>query len=363
MESIFLEKLVQFCMYNFSFEPSNGKHIPIYMKKSFNLDALNFPGKEKLSNLFFYESLSLLLKMQKLSIEKKRIENFLEIIYAFYSGNKNIISALDILGYNIPYKNSENIKKCFCENDDFISFLVFNLILLFYKNIPQKFCESYNFHLLEIVILYDYIYICGSIKKKELKFEVIKVIKEIFNIYTSLSEIKSIFSNLKIFLFESGNVKVNDFLIPENIYEQGLNDFNVLIDSINKIIKFGLNLPNFVDIFKYLNFFKRKKLNMSEKNKEAGNSIENSINVEKKISNIQEELSKIEQKFNNRFNLQNNLIDEQKIIIDTNNRKVKELNDKIKLLNDNILYKDIAFEKNEEEIKKLKKIYLIKIKN
>jgi hypothetical protein len=57
------------------------------------------------------------------------------------------------------------------------------------------------------------------------------------------------------------------------------------------------------------------------------------------------------------------LIDEQKIIIDTNNRKVKELNDKIKLLNDNILYKDIAFEKNEEEIKKLKKIYLIKIKN
>jgi hypothetical protein len=129
------------------------------MKKSFNLDALNFPGKEKLSNLFFYESLSLLLKMQKLSIEKKRIENFLEIIYAFYSGNKNIISALDILGYNIPYKNSENIKKCFCENDDFISFLVFNLILLFYKNIPQKFCESYNFHLLEIVILYDYIYI------------------------------------------------------------------------------------------------------------------------------------------------------------------------------------------------------------
>ena len=77
--------------------------------------------------------------------------------------------------------------------------------------------------------------------------------------------------------------------------------------------------------------------------------------MEKKISNIQEELSKIEQKFNNRFNLQNNLIDEQKIIIDTNNRKVKELNDKIKLLNDNILYKDIAFEKNEEEIKKLKK--------
>ena len=57
------------------------------------------------------------------------------------------------------------------------------------------------------------------------------------------------------------------------------------------------------------------------------------------------------------------MIDEQKIIIDTNNRKVKELNDKIKLLNDNILYKDIAFEKNEEEIKKLKKIYLIKIKN
>ena len=94
MESIFLEKLVQFCMYNFSFEPSNGKYIPIYMKKSFNLDALNFPGKEKLSNLFFYKSLSLLLKMQKLSIEKKRIENFLEIIYAFYSGNKNIISAL-----------------------------------------------------------------------------------------------------------------------------------------------------------------------------------------------------------------------------------------------------------------------------
>ena len=71
MESIFLEKLVQFCMYNFSFEPSNGKHIPIYMKKSFNLDALNFPGKEKLSNLFFYESLSLLLKMQKLYIKKK----------------------------------------------------------------------------------------------------------------------------------------------------------------------------------------------------------------------------------------------------------------------------------------------------
>ena len=93
------------------------------------------------------------------------------------------------------------------------------------------------------------------------------MIKEIFNIYTSLSEINSIFSNLKIFLFESGNVNVNDFLIPENIYEQGLNDFNVLIDSINKIIKFGLNLPNFVDIFKYLNFFKRKKLNMSEKNK------------------------------------------------------------------------------------------------
>lgn len=128
---------------NFNFKPSNFKNNNSSSKKLLILDDLNFPGKEKLSNLFFYESLSLLLKMKKSLKDKnqKIIENILSITYSFYSGNKNIINTLDIWNYVIPYKNSEKIKKWFCENDDYISFLVFNWFLLLYKQIRQIFVK------------------------------------------------------------------------------------------------------------------------------------------------------------------------------------------------------------------------------
>lgn len=73
--------------------------------------------------------------------KQKIIENILSITYSFYSGNKNIINTLDIWNYVIPYKNSEKIKKWFCENDDYISFLVFNWFLLLYKQIRQIFVK------------------------------------------------------------------------------------------------------------------------------------------------------------------------------------------------------------------------------
>ena len=62
---------------------------------------------------------------------QKIIENILAVIFAFSSGNKSIINTLDILVYNIPCKNSEKLQKSFSESNDFISFLIFNLILMF----------------------------------------------------------------------------------------------------------------------------------------------------------------------------------------------------------------------------------------
>jgi len=339
MKNNFLNDLCTFSVDNFNFDPSTGKNAIILSKKPkklFSLDELNFPGNETISNLFFCESLSLLLKMKNLSTQenKKIVYSFLQIIYAFYSGNKEIITSLDILGYIIPYKNAENIEKCFCESDDYISFIVFNLILILYKQIPRSFLDNNNFYILETVLLYDYVFIRGCVKNVKIKYEVTKVIKISLNDYTASSEIDLNVSYLKNFFFESGKINKNSFLIPENKYEKGLNEFNNLIDSIYEIINNGLKYRNIIDNLKNINKLKRKRLNMEEGNEKTESPNENieepkEDNIKKikkefqeTLKNMKKAMDEKEEKFNNQINL---LIDEQKKMREENEKKIEEL--------------------------------------
>ena len=59
-----------------------------------------------------------------------------------------------------------------------------------------------------------------------------KIIKTILYDYTPSSEIDLIVSNWKQFFFKSGKTNENFFLIPENEYEQGIVDFNNIINFI-----------------------------------------------------------------------------------------------------------------------------------
>ena len=70
METEFLDNFLQFSVENFNFDPSTCKISFNYHKTIINLEDLNFPRNEKLVNLFFYECLSLLLKLQNLYKEK-----------------------------------------------------------------------------------------------------------------------------------------------------------------------------------------------------------------------------------------------------------------------------------------------------
>ena len=409
MDNIFLKDLNAFIMINFKFDPSTGQNVinlPKKMKKKYNLNDLKFPGNNKLSNYFYYESLSLLLKMQNLSKGKKEdiIGNFLQIVYTFYNqGKETIIPSLDILGYIIPYKDSKKIKNCFCENDDdFISFLIFNLVLLNYKKIHQSFYDSIYFDILEIVLLYDYIFIRGCVKNNIIKYEVTKVIKIILNDYTATSEINS---NLKNFFFESGKITKNSFLIPENESEQGINEINILIDNIYKIIQNGLEFRNIlIDNLKNINKLKRKRLNMGEENEIIENTSENSEerkedkNMERLMKDLQETIKNMkktidenEKNFNNSLNIQNGIIEEQKIIILENKKKIEDLQNSdienkkkiedlqnsmkeqnntieaqalnIEALNTIILNKETIIEEKEKSIKDLKQDISIKSKD
>ena len=223
------------------------------------------------------------------------------------------------------YNNSEKIKKYFPENDEYISFLVFNMILILYKykQIPQNCCDNNNFYILEIMLLYDYIFIRDDTKNVKIKYEVIKVIKKIFKAYSTSSEIDLIISNLKNFFFESGIISINTFLISEDDYEYGIIEFNYLINIIKEIIKFGLKYPNIIDNLKILNKLK-KSLNMEEENVEIETTNENKENSKEENNNMKKIIKDLQEAIPNINNENQKKFNEQQIMMEKHQKKFNE---------------------------------------
>ena len=167
MEKKFLENFCSFCIDNFEFNPSNlksQKNILSTMKtfsyQKSSIQPLHFPEKQDLSNLFLYESLLLLLKSSDnfKKNNKKLIKDILSYIYEYYEGSLDIIEIFNSMEYSFPFVFSDKFEKYFKNINEFHSFLIFNYILLLYKEIPEEYFKSTYFIILDILLLYDYVY-------------------------------------------------------------------------------------------------------------------------------------------------------------------------------------------------------------
>ena len=215
MERKFLENYCNFCIDNFEFNPSNLKPQKNILSstKTFSfqkskIQTLNFPETQDLSNIFLYQSLILLLKSSESfkTNNKKLIRDILSYIYEYYEGSLDIIEIFNSMEYSFPFEFSEKFEKFFKNIHEFHSFLVFNYILLIYKEIPEEYFKSSDFVILDILILYDYIFIYNSIDNYEIKSFISKLIILFIegNINFPQQDNSAIFLNG--FFFEQSNI-------------------------------------------------------------------------------------------------------------------------------------------------------------
>ena len=98
----------------------------------------------------------------------------------------------------LPFRFSKEIANCFGKENnqkDFVSFLLFNTALLLNKSLDVKFYESMSFNLINVLYLYEYIFI-ESNSGKAIQIVVVKIITILFNHMVQIQESNKLVSNL-----------------------------------------------------------------------------------------------------------------------------------------------------------------------
>ena len=389
MERKFLENYCNFCIDNFEFNPSTLKPQKNILSstKTFSfqksqIQTLNFPENQDLSNIFLYQSLILLLKSSESfkTNNKKLIRDILSYIYEYYEGSLDIIEIFNSMEYSFPFEFSEKFEKFFKNIHEFHSFLVFNYILLIYKEIPEEYFKSSDFVILDILILYDYIFIYNSIDNYEIKSFISKLIILFIegNINFPQQDNSAIFLNG--FFFEQSNISEKNFLVPIQIYNNGCKEFNCLIDIILKTIKNQENIFDNIDksILDNLKNIKRKKFvmddndnkNINEDESKEINELKNIISeLKENIMQIDEEKKMLENKMIKiieKNKVENNIkFNKQTELINSQSRKIEKLNQNMNNQCQIILELTIMKETLDRDLIKLKaknEIYDISIK-
>ena len=396
MEDDFLKNFCKFCIDNFSFNPENlreEKNI-LSSTKTFNfhslrIEKLNYPKNRELSNLFLYYSLFLLVKTDDTfkKNNKKLIKSILSYIYEFHKKEFDAKDLFNDLEYTFPFKNSEIFKNCFEKKEDFNSFLIFNLLLVLCNH--NEICEEHfinkNFEILNILLLYNYIFIHNSINEFKIKNIISILIIKFIDYYTKTftsDQNNDVIILLNTFFFDEGKINQDDFLIPENIYNEfGCKEFNCIIDVFSKNIKEGDNISIKLEksILDNLNNIKRKKF-IKEEHNEINNLIEEnnkSVNTifelkrditkiidEKKVMKnhllelIEKNKRDVELKLNIQeqtiielkqiINFQSNAINEQEQIIGELNKLIINQENNIKELNKQLFYNKYTIKENDD---------------
>ena len=298
--------------------------------------------------------------------------------------------------YTFPFKNSEIFKNCFEKKEDFNSFLIFNLLLILCNH--NEICEEHfinkNFEILNILLLYDYIFIRNSINDFKINNIISRLIIKFIDYYTKTltsEQNYDIIILLNTFFFDEGKINQDDFLIPENIYDDiGCKEFNCIIDVFSKNIKEGDNISIKLEkpILDNLNNIKRKEYIKEEHNEinnlreENNKSVNNKdiVDLKNTIFELKRDITKIidekkvmknhlleiieknkrdiEIKLNIQeqtiielkqiIDFQSNAINEQEQIIGELNKLIINQENNIKELNKQLLYNKYMVKENDD---------------
>ena len=185
METNHKNAIRNFIIDNFQYDPARDKPVKKTLKQKIKIESfesINFLLNEGITSYFIFHALKILISKETLIKEKKdKVKKLLSHIYSFFEDNfdcKDIIIEIQL-----PFRFSTKIINCFEKennNNDFVAFLLFNMALLLNKSLDEKFYQSMNFNLINILYLYEHIFIHSN-SKDEIQIIIAKIITILFN--------------------------------------------------------------------------------------------------------------------------------------------------------------------------------------
>jgi len=303
METNFKKELRQYIIYNYQYDPALCKEAKSIRKKFEEIkkpESLNYPKNGEIASSFIYHALKILDENAEFKNEKrKQIFPILSDIYLFFENEFDF--AEYIMEQQIPFKFSNDLINCFENRKDFAAFQVFNLVSLLNKNIDEKNFQSMNFILLDILILYEYIF-TGYDWEEGTQIIVAKIISFAFKHMIQFQDQNKFISTLNTFFFYEGKDCFTQFLKPQDKEnkESAKNIFSNIIDLtreiINKEIKSYDKIPNSIflnlETIKTIPLIEQTNAIIDKLNSQESNKIEEPIQNLESLNNKNKELDK-----------------------------------------------------------------------
>ena len=191
METNHKNAIRKFIKDNFQYNPEYNRPIIRTLKKGTRIESfesIKFLQNEEISNLFIFHSLKILKSLSIMRNDKK--VEISRLLFHLFSLFDNFEYQYIINEIQLPFRFSIEIANCFGKENnkkDFASFLLFNTALLLKKSLDVKFYESMNFNLINVLYLYEYIFI-ESNSEKAIQIVVVKIITILFNHMVQIQE-------------------------------------------------------------------------------------------------------------------------------------------------------------------------------
>ena len=283
METTFKERLREYIKVNFNYDPAFGKElksIPKKLEDKKSFDSLNFPKTEEIDNSFIYHALKILNEIGLKNEKNEKLLKLLSCVYLFFEETIPLEETIAELQY--PFKFSKEIEKCFKNKKDYITFQVFNMALLLNKKIDDNYFQSMNFAMMNIIVLYEYIFIKIN-SEIELQIIIAKIISLLFQNMTKFQIDNNFVTSLNPFFFSEGETNFTQFLKPKDSSKEFVK--TILLSLENKLLNIIKEDIKYYDkdteyLFKELYSIDRVYL-IEEKNKkliDEENKLDNEIN-------------------------------------------------------------------------------------
>ena len=283
METAFKERLREFIQFNFNYDPAFGKElkrIPTKLEDKKSFDSLNFPKTEEIDNSFIYHALKILNEIGLKNEKNEKLLKLLSCVYLFFEETIPLEETIAELQY--PFKFSKEIEKCFKNKKDYITFQVFNMALLLNKKIDDNYFQSMNFAMMNIIVLYEYIFIKIN-SEIELLIIIAKIISILFKNMTKFQIDNNFVTSFNPFFFSEGETNFTQFLKPKDSSKEFVK--TILLSLENKLLNIIKEDIKYYDkdtenLFKELYSIDRVYL-IEEKNKkliDEENKLDNEIN-------------------------------------------------------------------------------------